>query len=72
MSSKTRNLVFQVLILASLAAAGLTLLPWSAALVSNDLGYKSLCPFAPWSSLALAGLAALLVVTKSYINSQLD
>ena len=70
MTSNTRNLLFRILIGCSLGAAALTLIPWSAALVTNDLGYKSLCPFAPWSSLSLAGFAALLAVTKSYLASQ--
>ncbi len=72
MTAKTRNILFQTLIALSLVGAAATLIPWSAALVTNDLGYKSLCPFAPWSSLALVGLAGLLAVTKSYISSQVD
>jgi len=68
MSSNTRNLLFRILIGCSLAAAALTLIPYSAAQVTNDLGYKSLCPFAPWSSLSLVAVAGLLFVTKSYLS----
>ncbi|MEO8026408.1 MAG: hypothetical protein ABI823_08040 [Bryobacteraceae bacterium] len=72
MDRKRRNLLFRVLILAALGGAVITLLPHSSALTSNDLGYKSLCPFAPWSTLCLVGLAALLAAVQSYLSSQRD
>jgi len=53
---------------ASLFALGglLTLIPSSAAKM-NDIGYHSMCPFAPWSSLALLVVAGVVWVIRSYV-----
>ncbi len=72
MSTTTRNVVFRILVGASLAAAVLTLIPWPQANVTNDLSYKSLCPFAPWSSLSLVGFAGLLTALQSHLASTKD
>lgn len=49
--------------------AGVTLLPSSSPKIS-DLGYRTLCPFAPWSTLTLLFLAGLGWVVKRYVDSQ--
>ncbi len=47
-------------------AAVLTLVPFSAAKM-NDLGYHSMCPFAPWSSLSLLVVAGVVWVIRGYV-----
>ena len=47
--------------------AAVTLLPFSSNLI-NDLGYHSLCPFAPYSSGALLLGAGVAAVIRSYLN----
>jgi len=37
---------------------------------TNDLGYASLCPFAPWSSLALLLAAGLVWAVRRYLMEQ--
>jgi hypothetical protein len=50
-----------------LAVGGLlTLVPFSAAKV-NGIGYHSMCPFAPWSSLGLLVAAGVAWVVRSYV-----
>lgn len=62
------NLLLAVAILfAALAAA--TLLPHSSSMIS-DLGYYTLCPFAPWSTLALLLLAGVSWVLRRYVQGQ--
>jgi uncharacterized membrane protein YqjE len=46
-----------------------TLIPHSSKMVS-DLGYETFCPFAPYSTLTLLGLAGVGWVVRQYINSQ--
>lgn len=55
------------IVLAALGVA--TLLPYSSALQS-DLGYYTLCPFAPWSTLTLLVLAGLSWLVRRHINAQ--
>lgn len=55
------------IVFAALAAA--TLLPHSSSMIS-DLGYYTLCPFAPWSTLALLLLAGVSWVLRRYVQSQ--
>lgn len=50
-------------------SALVTLLP-SSALKISDLGYRTLCPFAPWSTITLLFLAGLGWVVKRYVDSQ--
>ncbi len=47
-------------------AALSTLIPSSAARV-NDLGYHSLCPFAPWSTLGLLVVSGIVWTIRSYV-----
>lgn len=60
------TLLLAIAILFAVAAAA-TLLPYSATMI-NDLGYRSLCPFAPWSTLALLLGAGATWVLRQYIN----
>jgi hypothetical protein len=66
----------QTLIALTLASAGLlvvlavvTLVPVSTGPI-NDLGYHSLCPFAPYSSLALLVPAGLALLLRYYLKAQ--
>lgn len=66
----------QTLIALTLAAAGLlvvlaavTLVPVSIGPI-NDLGYHSLCPFAPYSSLALLVPAGIALLLRYYLKAQ--
>jgi len=51
--------------------AVLTLLPFSAPR-ANDLNYVSLCPFAPWSTLALLLVAGLIWAIRQYLITRAD
>jgi len=57
------------LIFILLALAVLTLVPYPANKVS-DLGYRSMCPFAPWSTLVLMLGAGLAAAIRQYLNEQ--
>jgi hypothetical protein len=52
-------------------AAVLTLIPTDVKIVS-DLGYHSLCPFAPWSTLLLLLAAGVIAAMRSYLMSRVD
>jgi hypothetical protein len=69
MPRKTLSLLLlaSAVLLAVLAAA--TLVPFSSPMIS-DLGYHTLCPFAPYSTLALLFLAGLGWVVRRHINAQ--
>ena len=62
------SLLFAAAILLAVCA-GVTLVPYSTPMVS-DLGYHTLCPFAPYSTLTLLFLAGLAWVVRGYINQQ--
>jgi hypothetical protein len=49
--------------------AGATLVP-HASLTISDLGYHTLCPFAPYSTLTLLFLAALGWAVRQHVNAQ--
>jgi hypothetical protein len=51
--------------------AAVTLVPYSSPMVS-DLGYHTLCPFAPWSTLTLLFLGWLGWVLRRHIDSLPD
>jgi hypothetical protein len=55
------------LLLATLALV--TLLPFSSNNIKSDLGYNSLCPFAPWSTLTLLAGAGLLWLVRAYVKT---
>jgi hypothetical protein len=56
-----------IILLTVLAAA--TLIP-SSSLMISDLGYRTFCPFAPYSTVSLLLLAALGWVVRKHIDSQ--
>jgi len=58
-----RALLILIWILAALAIV--TMLPFTAS-KTNDLGYYSLCSFAPWSALALLAAAGVIWAIRSY------
>ncbi len=69
MTEETRNACLLALA-GLLAVLGLaTLVPVSSPKTS-DLGYASLCPFAPWSSLALLLAAGLVWAVRRYLVEQ--
>lgn len=51
--------------------AVLTLLPFTAPR-ANDLGYMSMCPFAPWSTLALLVVAGVIWAIRQYLITRAD
>jgi hypothetical protein len=69
MTRQTLSLVLLIgsILLAALAAA--TLVPYPNAMVS-DLGYHTLCPFAPWSTLTLLFLAGVAWVVRQHVDVQ--
>jgi hypothetical protein len=48
-----------------------TLVPYSTGNIRSDLGYNSLCPFAPWSTLTLLAGAGFAWLVRGYIRTQL-
>jgi hypothetical protein len=67
MSRKTlSSFLFAAAILFGVLAL-VTLTPHSNKMVS-DLGYHTLCPFAPWSTLTLLFLGWLAWIVRGYIN----
>jgi hypothetical protein len=53
------NTILLGLIVLFAGLAVLTLLPFTAPR-ANDLGYMSMCPFAPWSTLSLLVVAGVI------------
>jgi hypothetical protein len=51
--------------------AVLTLLPFTAPR-QNDLGYTSMCPFAPWSTLALLVVAGVIWAVRQYLITRAE
>jgi hypothetical protein len=69
MSEVNRNTSLLVLVAVLLCGAAITLVPHSASRI-NDLGYNSVCPFAPWSTLALLLAAGLVWVVRQYLRGR--
>ncbi len=69
MSRQTRSAIFLAGVIVFLVLATATLVPSSAPKIS-DLGYSTLCPFAPWSTLALLFFAGLSEAIRRHVNSQ--
>jgi hypothetical protein len=67
-----QKLLKVLLVVAALivALALVTLLPFSSNNIRSDLGYSSLCPFAPWSTLTLLAGAGLVWLVRSYVKTQ--
>jgi hypothetical protein len=66
MPDKARNTALLALIVILVLLAAWTLFPASATKM-NDLGYFSMCPFAPWSTLALLMAAGAVWAIRSYL-----
>jgi hypothetical protein len=66
---KLLNVLFGVAALIA-ALALVTLLPFSSSNIRSDLGYSSLCPFAPWSTLTLLAGGGLVWLVRSYVKTQ--
>ena len=66
-----QKLLTLLLVLAVVLAVGglLTLVPVSSTRDKSDLGYYALCPFAPYSTLTLLGLAGAAWVMRSYLKT---
>jgi hypothetical protein len=64
--TNTRTTALLSLALIAVALAIWTALPLSAS-KTNDLGYFSACPFAPWSTLALLLVAGVLWAIRQYV-----
>jgi len=57
--------------IAAVATALVTLIP-AQALHKNDVGYFSLCPFAPWSTLAMLVVAGIAWMVRGYLLARGD
>jgi hypothetical protein len=66
---KLLNVLFAIAVLIAAMAAA-TLVPFSSGNIRSDLGYMSLCPFAPWSTLTLLAFTALVWVVRAYVKTQ--
>jgi hypothetical protein len=69
MSRQTQSSLLLAVTILLVALAAATLVPFSSSMKS-DLGYYALCPFAPWSTLALLLLAGMSWVVRRYIDAQ--
>ncbi len=69
MSGQTLSSLLRVAAVLLGILAAVTLIPYSNPMVS-DLGYHTLCPFAPWSTLTLLFLAWVAWTVRGYINNQ--
>ncbi len=66
---KLLNVLLAVAALIAVLALA-TLLPFSSSNIRSDLGYASLCPFAPWSTLTLLAFAGLVWMVRAYVKTQ--
>jgi hypothetical protein len=71
MSDKTRISGLLVLSWILVVASVSTMLPFAAS-TKNDLGYYSLCSFAPWSSLALLFVAGVSWAIRKYLLTRIQ
>jgi hypothetical protein len=71
MSDKARIAALQALMWIIVALSASTMLPLSVSR-TNDLGYYSLCSFAPWSSLALLFVAGVLWAIRKYLLTRIQ
>jgi hypothetical protein len=69
MSRNNLSALLFIAVILLAAGAAVTVVPWSSHTVS-DLGYPTLCPFAPWSTLTLLFLAGLAWAVRQHINAQ--
>ena len=71
MARNSRNTILLGLVVLFVGLAVLTLLPFTAPR-ANDLGYMSMCPFAPWSTLALLVVAGVIWAIRQYLVTRAD
>lgn len=69
MSRQTLSSVLLAATILLVIGAVATLVP-SSSLTISDLGYRTLCPFAPWSTVTLLFLAGLGWIVRRYVESQ--
>lgn len=69
MSQQTLSSLLLAAAILFMALAAATLVPFSTPMIS-DLGYHTLCPFAPWSTLTLLFVAGLAWVVRRHIDAQ--
>jgi len=65
------NTILLGLIVLFVGLAVVTLLPFTAPR-ANDLGYMSMCPFAPWSTLSLLVVAGVIWAIRQYLITRAD
>ena len=66
-----KSIALALLAGALLLAGAATLIPWSSVSEANIIGYKSLCPFAPFSTLiCLMGANILLTLRKRLATTE--
>ena len=65
------NTILLGLIVLFVGLAVLTLLPFTAPR-ANDLGYMSMCPFAPWSTLSMLLVAGVIWAIRQYLITRAD
>jgi len=65
------NTILLGLIVLFVGFAVVTLLPFTAPR-ANDLGYMSMCPFAPWSTLSLLVVAGVIWAIRQYLITRAD
>ena len=65
------NTILLGLVVLFVGLAVLTLLPFTAPR-ANDLGYMSMCPFAPWSTLSLLVVAGVIWAIRQYLVTRAD
>jgi hypothetical protein len=65
------NTILLGLIVLFVGLAVLTLLPFTAPR-ANDLGYMSMCPFAPWSTLSLLLVAGVIWAIRQYLITRAE
>jgi hypothetical protein len=71
MSDKARIAGLLVLVWIFVVLSVSTIVPFSAS-KTNDLGYYSLCSFAPWSSLALLFVAGVIWAIRKYLLTRIQ
>ena len=68
MSRQNLSTLLYALAIVLTAGAAATLLPYASLRVS-DMGYRTLCPFAPWSTITLLFLAGLSWVIRRHVDN---
>ncbi len=67
MSRQNLSKLLYIFAIAMVVGAVVTVIPYSALTVS-DLGYRTLCTFAPWSTITLMVLGGLAWVIRRHID----